>query len=220
MVDAVVAQITKRLAELSDLSTQPVRFVRRQFTRQLAKAEPEVVVEIARRLVRRKGFHHRFVAYELVHYHRQALRSLREREIVELAGTLDSWVTVDTLGVFLAGPCWREGQVPDSLIEAWARSKDRWWRRTALVCTVALNLKARGGTGDTKRTLKICRLLISDRDDMVVKAQSWALRTLSVRDRTAVEEFLIDNEAKLAPRVLREVKNKLSTGLKTPKHIS
>ena len=216
-VDEVVTEIVTRLNQLPDLSTQPVRSLRRQFTRHLAKAEPQVVVEIARRLLARTGFHYRFVAYELISHHRTALHSLRKDKLVELADTLDSWAAVDTFGLYLAGPCWRERQVPDSLIETWARSKDRWWRRAALVCTVALNSKARGGSGDTERTLKICRMLVSDRDDMVVKAQSWALRELGERDRQAVQKFLAQHESTLASRVLREVQNKLTTGLKNPR---
>jgi len=191
--------------------------LRRQFTKQPAKAEPEFVIEIGRRLLAQEGSYRRFVAYELVSHHRQALGSLRGRELVELAQTLDSWVSVNTFALYLAGPCWREGQVPDRLIEAWAKSGDRWWRRTALVCTVALNSKARGGWGDTKRTLKICRMLLADRDDMVVKAQSWALREVAVRDPEAVHKFLSTHKHRLAARVLREVRNRLTTGLKNPR---
>ena len=61
-------------------------------------------------------------------------------------------------------------------IERWTESPDRWWRRAALVATVPLNVAAQGGTGDATRTLRVCELLVDDRDDMVVKAMSWALR--------------------------------------------
>jgi 3-methyladenine DNA glycosylase AlkD len=216
-VDEVVAEIEARLRQLAELSTQPIRSLRRQFSRHLTKAEPEVVLEIGLRLLTKPGFHYRFVAYELISHHHKALRSLRENELLQLADTPDSWFVVDTFGLYLAGPCWRERQVPDSLIEAWAKSNDRWWRRMALVCTVALNNKARGGFGDTKRTLMICRMLVSDRDDMVVKAQSWALRELARRDQRSVVEFLAEHEDALAARVLRDVRNKLATGLKNPR---
>lgn len=219
-VDAVVHDIVAQLRRLRDPNTQDVRSLRRQFTKQLAQAGPEVVIQIARRLLAEHGVYYRFVAYELVSHHRQALRSLGRHELLQLAQQLDSWVSVDTFALYLAGPCWREGQVPDRLIETWARSKDRWWRRTALACTVALNSKARGGSGDTKRTLKICRILVADRDDMVVKAQSWALRELAKRDPEAVEEFLVTHEHTLAARVLREVRNKLTIGLKNPRQRS
>ena len=50
---------------------------------------------------------------------------------------------------------------------------------------------------------------------MVVKALSWALRELVVRDPGAVRTFLDEHD--LAARVRREVTNKLQTGLKQPR---
>lgn len=47
-----------------------------------------------------------------------------------------------------------------------------------------------GGTGDTSKTLNVCRLLVNDKDDMVVKAMSWALRELIPHDVNAVREFI------------------------------
>jgi 3-methyladenine DNA glycosylase AlkD len=55
---------------------------------------------------------------------------------------------------------------------------------------------------------------------MVEKAMSWALRALAQRDRPAVERFMAEMEGKLAARAVREVHNKLTTGLKTPRRNS
>ena len=71
--------------------------------------------------------------------------------------------------------------------------------------------------GDVPRTLAVCELLLHDRDDMVVKALSWALRELIPWDAQAVEAFLAEHESVLAGRVKREVRNKLRTGLKNPR---
>ena len=95
-----------------------------------------------------------------------------------------------------------------------SRRPDRWWRRAALVATVPLNVRSRGGRGETPRTLAVCEIVIHDRDDMVTKALSWALRELVVHDRAAVEAFLADHDDVLAAHVRREVRNKLTTGLK------
>ena len=51
---------------------------------------------------------------------------------------------------------------------------------------------------------------------MVVKALSWALRALVVHDLGAVQAFLEEHDEQLAARVKREVRNKLTTGLKNP----
>ncbi|MEA3325921.1 MAG: DNA alkylation repair protein [Chloroflexota bacterium] len=130
---------------------------------------------------------------------------------------MNSWWSVDSFARTLAGPAWLRGQVSDGLIHKWAHSEDRWWRRAALVSTVALNMRSHGGMGDIPRTLEVCRLLVDDHDDMVVKAMSWTLRELVVHDPGAVSGFLGENEDVLAARVKREVRNKLTTGLKNPR---
>jgi 3-methyladenine DNA glycosylase AlkD len=207
------AEVVARISALADQKTDAIRGVRREFSRRLAKASPELVIRLALKLTRRRSVILRIVAYELVQHHKPAIASLNDRSLEELGQGLDSWVAVDTFACYLAGPVWRERQVSDASIRRWARSKDRW-RRAALVSTVPLNLKARGGTGDQSRTVNICAMLVKDRDDMVVKALSWALRELAKRDPAPVRGFLAEHEHELAPRVLREVNNKLVLGLK------
>jgi 3-methyladenine DNA glycosylase AlkD len=206
-------EIRARLAVLPNHGTAPMRAVRCDFSRQLAKSGASHVLAVARALLRPAGT--RWIAYELVQHHPDAMAQMGAKELEEFGHGIDSWGAVDCFSCFLAGPAWQARQVPDSVIHGWARSPDRWWRRAALVATVGLNCKARGGFGDTPRTLRVCRMLAADRDDMVVKAMSWALRELSKRDPQAVREFLASQP--VAARVVREVKNKLTTGLKNPR---
>ncbi|MEZ5594815.1 MAG: DNA alkylation repair protein [Pseudomonadales bacterium] len=71
-----------------------------------------------------------------------------------------------------------------------------------------------------QRTLAVVDRLKHDREDMVVKAVSWALRSLVAWDRTAVDRYLAANAAILHARVRREVGNKLRTGRKNPGRVS
>ena len=213
----LAAEIAARIRTLPNLKTEVVRTVRREFSKRLSKATPRIVIDAAQRLMDSPAIEHRFVAYELVSKHPAAFASLGAKEIERFGRGIDSWGAVDMFACYLAGPAWREHQVPDKLIHSWAHSKNRWLRRAALVSTVPLNSKARGGSGDTPRTLEVCRGLVADRDDMVVKAMSWALRELSKRDPKAVNLFLDGHQSVLAARVVREVRNKLSTGLKNPR---
>ncbi len=215
--EALAAEIEARLNALPDSKVETVRTLRREFSKRLSREEPAVVIAVALRLLAGDDIEHRLVAYELVESHKAALHSLGERELESLGNGIDSWEDVDTFACSLSGQVWRAGQVPDTLIERWAQSPDRWWRRAALVSTVPLNNRARGGKGDTTRTLHICRLLATDRDDMVYKALSWALRQLVTHDAQAVRNFLQEQQGILAPRVVREVQNKLTTGLKNPR---
>lgn len=211
-VDALAAEIDDRVRTLPAPSTEAIRRVRRGYSRQLRPAPPEQVLALALALVDRR----RWVAYELVSFHPGGLACLDAGRVERLGRGLDGWAAVDAFGCIVAGPAWRLGRVPDTTIQGWAASTDRWWRRAALVSTVPLNLRSRGGTGDTGRTLDICRRLVDDRDDMVVKALSWALRALAPWDPVAVGDFLEANDARLAARVRREVRTKLATGRKQP----
>jgi 3-methyladenine DNA glycosylase AlkD len=214
--DEVENEIKKRFRALRSRKTTDLRNLRREFSRRIDRFTGEQVIELALDLLKSDGVP-RFVAYELVHFHKAAMVCLNSRNIKALGEGIDSWDAVDTFACYLSGPAWREGRISDSFIEKWTNSKDRWWRRAAVVSTVPLNNKARGGKGDAKRTLQICRLVVNDRDDMVVKALSWALRELSKRDRTPVVEFVEEFKDQLASRVFREVANKLTTGLKNPR---
>ena len=211
-----MTEIERRLGLLRQRSTEQVRALRREFSKQLSQEDPEFITELALSLIDRSDMH-RFIAYELVQHHKRTLDSLTAKKLQLLGSGLDSWGAVDTFACYLAGPAWREQQVGDDLIHVWARSGDRWWRRAALVSTVPLNSKARGGCGDVSRTLDVCKRLITDRDEMVVKAMSWALRELGKRDPAAVRKFINSHQKALAPRVIREVNNKLETGLKNPR---
>jgi 3-methyladenine DNA glycosylase AlkD len=216
-VKALTEEIQARVHALPELKVDTLRALRREFSKRLQNASADLVSKLARSLLKLPAFEFRFLAYELVQHHSGALSSLKVKTLEELGDGIDSWVSVDCFACYLAGPAWREGQIADHVIHRWAASKDRWWRRAALVATVPLNNKARGGSGDVKRTLAVCRLLVNDRDDMVEKALSWALRELAKRDPAAVSQFLQELEQQLAPRVRREVGNKLATGLKNPK---
>lgn len=211
----LAAEIDAEIQALPVQNTPSVRAVRREYSRRLKQTSAALILELARELLRTYGY--RGTPYELIRHHRAAFQSIGEAEVEELGQGIDSWWSVDSFARTLAGPAWLNGQVSDELIHRWARSEDRWWRRAALVSTVALNVRSRGGKGDVPRTLAVCRTLADDHDDMVVKALSWTLRELVVHDPDAVRQFLDEYEEVLAARVKREVNNKLTTGLKSPK---
>lgn len=192
------------------------RKVVRSLRSRIKGSDPQEVLELSISLVDQNIFECQQVAYELLSKEKRTLALIGKEELDRLAKGLDNWVSVDTYSGYLSGVAWREGRIPDELIQEWARSKDRWIRRSALVSTIALNQKARGGSGDIKRTLMICTMLVSDDDDMVVKALSWALRELSKIDRDPVIQFMNDHDEVLANRVRREVWRKLETGKKNP----
>ena len=212
----VVSDIRSDLRRHGEGTVGSVRLVRRKWSKALKQEPAKLVMDVVIALAGGGTWPERLVAFELLESHPGAFGMLNASCVTALAKGFADWASVDHFGVTVAGPAWRDGLLPDATVRGWTKSDDRWRRRLALVSTVRLNTPARGRTGDAARTLSVCRLLIEDRDDMVVKAMSWALRELAKRDPAAVRRFLKDEGDNLPARVRREVTNKLTTGLKNP----
>jgi 3-methyladenine DNA glycosylase AlkD len=154
------------------------------------------------------------IAFERIGRDQRLLQAITRRDLNALAKNLDNWASVDLFSVGIYGVLWGRGLVTDQDIKGLLDSGNHWERRIAVVSTVALNLRSRGGTGDTPRTLWVCETVVKDRHDMIQKALSWALRELSKRDWEAVIDFMEKHESSLARRVVREVTHKLDFGTK------
>jgi 3-methyladenine DNA glycosylase AlkD len=190
------------------------RRVEKELKKTLRNVSKEEVLDVVSALVDTGIFECQHVAYKVLSENKNALSSLDQTDLKRIGKNLDNWVSVDNYAGLLVGPAWRDGRISDKTIHGWARSHDFWKRRAAVVCTVALNQKARGGEGDPKRTLEVCRRVVRDKEEMVAKALSWALRELAKRDIPPVKAFLSEHEGELPARVLREVKKKIETGKK------
>ncbi len=210
------------------LMTPDLRKLARRESKALASASGEDVLAICNHLIEQGGrgrvrraehgpaYESRMVAFDLAWMHRGAFALLNWRELERLGPTLDGWASVDHLARKLSGPAWQRGQITDARVRRWATSDDFWWQRAALVSTIALN-ERHLGSGDAARTLDICEVFIDRHEDLHVKALSWALRELALRDAPAVLDFLAQHEARLPRRVTREVRNKITTGHKQAK---
>jgi len=175
---------------------------------------PEKLIQFSKELVETCIFECNQLAYELLSKNKNALRLLKLKDLEELGNNMDNWATTDCFSVMISGWAWREKQISDSDVLSWLATGNLWWKRTAIVSTVALNLRSRGGIGDTKRTLMICEKVIHDREKLIVKALSWALRELSKSDKQAVEEFMKKYDTQIAGLARREIYTKLETGRK------
>lgn len=213
----MMSSILRDLRGVDQRTVPALRPVRRSWSKQLASAPPQEVLRAAHEILTHGDPEFRFVAYELVHFHRPTRTSLRKRDVEELAHGMQSWDAVDAFAYYISGPAWRDGQIPDATVAKWAASTNRWWRRAALASTIPLARRHSSDARDIERALTICALLVADRDDMVVKAMSWAVREVARQDAAAATRFVNAHRDSLTPRVLREVRNKLQTGLKNPR---
>ena len=171
-------------------------------------------ITLCKELVKRDIFECQVIAYELIGRTNKLLNALSYRDLMGLWRNLDNWASVDHFTVGIYGVLWGKGVVEDKHIEKLLTSDNFWDRRVAVVSTVALNLKSRGGTGDTPRTIAVCEKVVDDREDLIRKALSWALRELSKRDPRAVRDFQDKYQNRLAGLVIREVNHKLDFGTK------
>lgn len=211
--------ICNDIERIASPNVPAVRQLRRHYARQLRlrNANDNSILELTRDLANCQLWTHRLIAFELISQYPKAFQRLKSTDIECWSVGLSDWGGVDLFGCTIVGQAWRAGIINDKLVAKWAKSPDRWLRRLSLVATVPLNNQTRGGIGDSIRTFKVCEMHVDDRDDMVVKALSWALRELAKRDPDSVKLFLKQNRNRLAPRVCREVSNKFKTGLKNPK---
>jgi len=171
-------------------------------------------IGLCKALVDQGIFECQVVAFEIIGRDKKLLNALSYADVKDLGQNLDNWASVDHYTVGIFGVLWGKGVVKDHHIVKLLKSDHVWERRVAVVSTVALNLKSRGGTGDTPRTLAVCERVVDERHDMIWKALSWALRELSKRDREAVYGFLEKYGERMSKRVIREVRHKLEFGTK------
>ena len=232
-VNAVVTEILDALSDLGSAArreksktyfptaqkvlgvTNPdIKSILKEIKTNYGSATPGEWIDLCKALAATSVFECQVLAYEMIGRDRKLLDALEYRDLSSLGKNLDNWASVDHYTVGIFGVLWGRGVVKDSHIDKLLESDNFWDRRVAVVSTVAMNLKSRGGKGDTPRTIDVCERVVDDHHDMIQKALSWALRELSKRDREAVYSFMERHEKRLANRVLREVNHKLDFGTK------
>ncbi|HOP05250.1 MAG TPA: DNA alkylation repair protein [Tenuifilaceae bacterium] len=191
-----------------------LKIVVKELSKQTKSFDNQKKLELIKLLIDEDVFELQQVAFEYLQSEKSLYKSLTEEFVESIEKNLDNWLSVDYFGAIVVGCAWRENLITTEKVKSYLKSNDFWIRRIAVVATVSLNQKARGGRGDSKRTLEICRLVVDDHHDMIVKALSWALRELSKIDKDSVIEFINENRNSLHKKVLREVNSKLETGLK------
>jgi len=79
-----------------------------------------------------------------------------------------------------------------------ARSKDLWERRISIISTFAFIRK-----NQLQDTLRVSKILLKDKHDLIHKAVGWALRELGKKDEKLLEDFLNENIKSMPRTMLR-----------------
>ena len=116
------------------------------------------------------------------------------RFYVEQLDRVNNWDLVDGSAPTIVG-----GFLEDKdrkQLYRWARSRDLWERRIAMLATLCYIKKK-----DFKDALAIAAILRDDEEDLIHKAVGWMIREIGNRDRAAEERFL-DRHYKRMPRTM------------------
>ena len=109
---------------------------------------------------------------------------------------INNWDLVDLSAEHIVGAyLWGKSTKP---LDKLARSEMLWERRIAILATFHFIRNHR-----FSETLKIARLLLRDKEDLIHKAVGWLLREVGKRDRRAEETFLKKHYRRMPRTMLR-----------------
>jgi 3-methyladenine DNA glycosylase AlkD len=154
------------------------------------------------------------ISHEYIAKNNSFRKQLTFVQIEKLLIGLDNWASVDSFAGYVSGPAWIDQQIRTDDILKWSAHENVWIRRLAIVSCVPLNQKSQSEIWKKDITLELCQKHLTDREPIIHKAISWALRSLVKDHSKAVENFLIEHENSLKNFVRKEVMNKIKIGKK------
>ncbi|MDD2680795.1 MAG: DNA alkylation repair protein [Patescibacteria group bacterium] len=113
-------------------------------------------------------------------------------------GALNNWDLVDVTVSKVWGAYLINHPKKRNKLYIWARSKNMWQRRMAMVACAAL-IRA----NDLSDALALSKLLLSDKEDLMHKAVGWMLREIGKKDKVALVKFINDYGFKMPRTTLR-----------------
>ena len=109
---------------------------------------------------------------------------------------INTWDLVDRSAPYVIGSYLFDK--PRKVIYKLARSKKMPERRTAIVSTLYFI-----GKGDVDDSFKLAEILLNDKEDLIHKANGWALRFAGDKDRQRLTQFLEKYAASMPRTTLR-----------------
>ncbi len=131
------------------------------------------------------------------------------RTYIRYKAYVNNWDLVDASAPYISGP--HLFNKDRALLFRLAKSKHLWDRRIAIISTLYFIRK-----NDFSDTVKISKLLLADKHDLIHKASGWMLREAGKRNLAVLLSFLDLHHRKMPRTMLRYAIEKLST--KQKKH--
>ena len=165
------------------------RGIRVPALRKLAKRHRGLALRDTQQLLRSKYHEDRLLALLLLVESYRSGDAPRKASVFEtyLRNTayINNWDLVDTSADPIVG-AQLAATGDGGLLERLAGAVSLWERRIAIMATFHFIKHRR----DFEPTLRIARILLHDREDLIHKAVGWMLREIGNRDRPVEEEFL------------------------------
>ena len=114
------------------------------------------------------------------------------------AKRINNWDLVDVTAPKILGQYLSKTGANRRILYKLAKSKNLWEKRISIIST--LNFIRKNQLTDT---LKISRILLSDKHDLIHKAVGWMLRELGKKDEKKLVKFLKENYNQLPRTTLR-----------------
>ncbi len=171
-------------------------------SRKIAKKYSDLEFEYISELLKSKIHEERLIALLiLVDKFKKAKKNKSEqRKIFEFYLTqsqyVNNWDLVDLSADKIVGEFLFNDD--KQLLYYYAKSKNIWQRRIAMVSTYAFIKKRKFG-----ETLAIAEILLKDEHDLIQKAVGWMLREIGKRNSQVLETFLQENYKSMPRTMLR-----------------
>ena len=112
---------------------------------------------------------------------------------------INNWDLVDvTVNRILGAYLWKNPESDRKILDKLAKSKNMWERRIAIIATSYFIYQ-----NDFSDALRISKMLLQDKEDLLHKAVGWMLREVGKRDQKAEEAFLKKHYKNMPRTMLR-----------------
>ncbi len=170
--------------------------------RKVSKKYKEINLTDLEKLLRDKIHEYRFTALLILVIKYKKADTKEKNKIVNFylrnKKWINNWDLVDTSAPHILGNWLIENQKKHSLFYKLVNSKSLWDRRVAIVSTLAFIR-----TQQFNHTLKLAKILLNDKEDLIHKAVGWMLREIGKKSEPTLVDFLNKNYKNMPRTMLR-----------------
>lgn len=171
-------------------------------TRDVAKKYKDMTISQVTTLLNSKIHEERLAAILILVYNYERGSEDAQKKIVctYLANSkkINNWDLVDLSAHKILGDYMLHDKKKRDVLYSFARSENLWERRISIITTMAF-IK----NNDFDDALKISKILLNDKHDLIHKAVGWMLREIGKKDITIEEQFLKKYHTKMPITMLR-----------------